>query len=464
MAKILHLGNIANNAYNNAKYLNKSGSIQHHVLNFDNTHIMACPEWEEIDTYEPVDEFNPDWSQFNFNPPDWYQYTETSSISATGLPRHSLLSKITLLRRKLAYWLKDQGLKKTSNGVNFPASFSAKIKVLAVFPIYAFLHLAHATSFKLENLRSNTYEDKTGYFLLSKKLAPKLKGFNLTQAYGADIIIPYMLGVPYIAYEHGTLRELPFDGTARASLLCKAYTKAKLTIVTNPDVITSIKKLDLKNYLYIPHAVDCNRFTPSEKSQLREQFNLEDQLVILAPARQNWDIKGNNKYIEAFATLLKQSPNCKLFICDWGQHRDLTKELVKNLGLSNHVEYYLPCPKMSSVHYYQLADIVVDQFEAGAFGGITPEAMACEKPTLVYYEPSVHEWCFDTHPPVVNTFSSDDIAQELITLSSNPQKRAELGRHGREWVLREYSIAQLVERHNRIYSQILNHESAGDRL
>ena len=75
MAKILHLGNIANNAYNNAKYLNKSGSIQHHVLNFDNTHIMACPEWEEIDTFEPVDEFNPDWSQFNFNPPDWYQYT-----------------------------------------------------------------------------------------------------------------------------------------------------------------------------------------------------------------------------------------------------------------------------------------------------------------------------------------------------------------------------------------------------
>jgi len=456
MPKILHLGNIANNAYNNAKYLNKSGDIQHHVLNFDNPHIMACPEWEEIDTLEPISEFSPDWRQFNYTPPNWYEYIETSSISVNGTSRLPLLSKITLERRKLAYWLKDRGLKKTPNGVNFPASITAKLRVLTALPFYALLHLAHSLSFKLENQQSSPDDDTTGYSLLSKKLATKFDDFSLTQAYGADIIIPYMLDLPYIAYEHGTLRDLPFDGTARATLLCDAYKNAKTTIITNPDVITSVQKLGLKNYRYIPHAVDCDRFISSQNSLLRNQFNVQDKFVVVAPARQNWDVKGNHKYIEAFAELTNHTASCKLFICDWGQHRDLTKDLVQRLGLSEYVHYYSPCPKITSVHYYQLADIVVDQFEAGAFGGITPEAMACEKPILVYYKPSVHEWCFDSHPPVVNAQSVKEIADALIALSTNKEKRIELGRLGREWVLKEYSTTQLVERHNQIYNQILN--------
>lgn len=456
MPKILHLGNIANNAYNNAKYLNQSGSNQHHTLNFDNPHIMACPEWEEIDTFEPLNEFSPNWSRFEFTPPDWYKYIETSSLSINGVLHSPQFAKVSLTRRKLAYWLKDQGLKKAGSRLHLPISLIGKVRVLAALPFYIVLHLAHTINIKREKQQSLTYNDETGYSLISKKLADKFNGYNLTQAYGADIIIPYLLGLPYIAYEHGTLRELPFDGTARASLLRAAYKGAMFTIITNPDVITSARKLGLKKYRYIPHAVDCDRFKPSQKSLLRKQLKLEGKLVVLAPARQNWDIKGNNKYIEAFAQLIKHSPDCKLFICDWGQHRDLTKDLVSRLELSNHVHYYSPCPKLTSLHYYQLADIVVDQFEAGAFGGITPEAMACGKPTLVYYKPVVHEWCFERHPPVVNVSSSDEIASALIGLSNSPSERAKLGRLGREWVLQEYSINQLVERHNEVYNQILS--------
>ena len=455
MPKILHLGNIANNAYNNAKYLNQQGDFEHYALNFDNPHVMACPEWEEVDTFETISEFNPDWSRFNHTQANWYEYLETSAITAAGKTRPAIFTSITKQRRKLAYWLKDQGLKKTAHTVKLPVSLIGKLQVIAALPFYLVLHLLHMISLRLEKQNSGSKSDSSGYALISKKLKHKLSGYDLVQGYGVDIIIPYLLGLPYIAYEHGTLRDLPFDGSDRAALLCQAYKKAKFTIITNPDVIKSAQKLGLENYIYIPHAVDCNRFKPSENSRLREKLNLQEKLVVLAPARQNWDIKGNNKYIEAFAELLKHSSDCVLFICDWGQHRDLTKELVKRLGLTEYVHYYSPCPKLSSVHYYQLADIVVDQFEAGAFGGITPEAMACEKPTLVYYEPSAHEWCFDTHPPVVSTSSADEIASALIKLSYHPEQRTELGRLGRQWVLQEYSITQLVERHNRVYHQTL---------
>ncbi len=60
--KILHIGNIANNAYNNAKFQRRVG-IQADVLCYDYSHVMAQPEWEDAEFEEEVDEYYPDWTR-----------------------------------------------------------------------------------------------------------------------------------------------------------------------------------------------------------------------------------------------------------------------------------------------------------------------------------------------------------------------------------------------------------------
>jgi glycosyltransferase involved in cell wall biosynthesis len=65
--RILHIGNIANNAYNNAKLLIRAG-FECHVICYDYYHIMGCPEWEDADFDEPLDyHFSPDWAAVNTN-------------------------------------------------------------------------------------------------------------------------------------------------------------------------------------------------------------------------------------------------------------------------------------------------------------------------------------------------------------------------------------------------------------
>ena len=44
--KTLHVGNIAQNAYRNAKLLNAVG-VESHVAHFDFFHFACCPEWDE---------------------------------------------------------------------------------------------------------------------------------------------------------------------------------------------------------------------------------------------------------------------------------------------------------------------------------------------------------------------------------------------------------------------------------
>lgn len=59
--RILHIGNIANNAYNNAKLLNEAG-LDCDVICYDYYHIMGCPEWEDADFSSNYgDQFKPDW-------------------------------------------------------------------------------------------------------------------------------------------------------------------------------------------------------------------------------------------------------------------------------------------------------------------------------------------------------------------------------------------------------------------
>ena len=457
--RILHIGNIANNAYNNAKHLNQTirESYIHDALNFDNPHVMACPEWEEVETLVPVSEFNPSWPSTYIGHPSWYKYLETTQLKMDGSSvSFKLFSKLFILRRSLAYWLKDQGLKKIGWQLQLPVSFLGKLKVFVATPIYLCLHIYSFFFKKMMQVKTGSSSPSI-YSILSKKLAKQLDGYDLIQGYGPDIIIPYLLRLPYIAYEHGTLREMPFDETMDSRLLNKAYKNAIHVIITNPDVLKSARKLGLKNYSFIPHAVDTNRFSPGEEVELRQHFGIaKEDKVILAPARQNWTIKGNDRLVLAFSRLKQDNENVKLLLCDWGQNRDLTKGLVKEHGLEKNVIYYPPVPKLTSVKLIRMADVVVDQFEAGTFGGISPEAMACEKPTLVYFEEKYHMWCFKKQPPVVSVKTIDDIYEKLSELLSSKELCKEIGIKSRVWVIEEYSITQLVERHEKIYKKILN--------
>ncbi|MBM3678899.1 MAG: hypothetical protein FJW96_13625, partial [Actinobacteria bacterium] len=59
--RVLHIGNIANNAYNNAK-IQRAAGIEADVLCYDYYHVMGCPEWEDADFEGDVgDPFFPDW-------------------------------------------------------------------------------------------------------------------------------------------------------------------------------------------------------------------------------------------------------------------------------------------------------------------------------------------------------------------------------------------------------------------
>jgi len=440
IVKILHIGNIANNAYNNAKFQRRVG-IQADVLCYDYSHVMAQPEWEDAEFQEEVDEYYPEWAQVNLNGfqrPDWFRYLDFNQLNANHFN-----GRKPLFRGQFALewkWMR------CCEAVRTAAQF--------VRWQWAYSRLVHHRHDQLQ------YDDVASQCVQIRYLAPFLKGYDLIQAYGlyepkfALLITPNR---PFVAFEHGTMRDLPFEEGRNGRWISLAYKKARKIIVTNPDSILSARRMGLENIEFIPHPVDETKFRPQATPLPTRLRNAQGrEFVLFCPSRQNWALKGSDKVIRALADVVnRQKLDVALLLCRWGQEVERSQQLIEELGIGRNVVWLPPLNKMRLIEFYNAADVVLDQFTLGVFGTTTPEAMACGKPVVLYLNEDVHKWCFPVMPPVISACTPQEISFRIVELLRSPDQRMKIGRQARAWVERYHGWKLVVEKHIRLYHEIL---------
>lgn len=269
-------------------------------------------------------------------------------------------------------------------------------------------------------------------------LLHKLHDAEVVFAYAAAPIYPMLTGrVPHVAVEIGTIRDLPFEGTAWGNMIGLAYRHADHVLITNPDNIVAAQRLGLTRYSFCPHPVDENVFTCSTSGDLRQdllnQYGVKHLLI--APARQNWELKGNDIMLAGFACALKGGLDAQLLIPAWGQEIDRSKALAAQLGIERHVAWLKPMSERGLIKYYQSVDIVLDQFKLGVFGLTTPKAMACGRPVVCAYDPAPNRWCFPVDPPLMRAASIEEVSTQLLRLVHQPAEVKHLGEESRRWIL-----------------------------
>ena len=428
--KILHVGNIANNAYSNVKFLRRKG-IEAHVLSYDYRHVMGQPEWEDATFDGHVDEYEPDWG----------------SVDLKGFHRPSWFMQETLNRGGVCRKQKFKG------------QFRLERWLFQLPPMAMWVWRKYLESRKSGDVRSPHVLDIWSSSYCRKRFEEWFEGYDLVQAYATDPIHAWMFlkGRPYVAFEHGTMREIPFENSGRGRLLSLAYRQAGKVIITNPDVISAARRLGLRNFLFIPHPVDETKYRPMDtplRGELVDQH--QSELILFAPSRHNWALKGNDLLLKAFVRC-QQAYKGKLLLIlsDWGQEVDRSKGLIEALGIGRSVLWTPPLNKMSLIEYYNAADIVLDQFTIGTFGTVTPEAMACGKPVMLYFNREVHEWCYGDMPPVVSAGTEDQIFSELMALLGSRERRLAVGQASREWIVKHHGWELVADRQIAVYRELL---------
>jgi glycosyltransferase involved in cell wall biosynthesis len=537
--RVLHIGNIANNAYINAKILNKAG-IFSDVLCYNYYHIMGCPEWEDADFDSEIkDQFYPDWAKVDlcgFKRPEWFtqgplglcvryltakhnhdyakvriystllklcRTLQCSSANPLNHLKHLIISKNLRLNIK----------KEITAAINCLFRIRAVLPPLGYLLFYLILFLclpaliffyfiytiialpkrfitriltysrqnkSDAFSFekhtntlitKFNQVFPNqkhklTKKDIMSYkhhIILLRKLFAK---YDIIHCYATDGIYPLIADKSYIAYEHGTIRNIPFENTTQGRLCAATYKFANHVCITNADNIQSAKKLGLKDYTFIPHPINEEFLVPDKKNdELRTQLihRLDSDFIVFHPSRQHWENrrhpdweKGNDIFIKGFAAFVKNvNPKASAVFVDWGKYVDESKSLLERLGVSNRVLWIRPQPNRKMVRYIFATDMLADQFYLGAFGSTMPKALACGKPSMLYLNEEIHKWCFEEMPPVINAKTEQQVFDGLKKLYTDKEWAKKISQDGIKWYEKYHSNKVILEKLVSCYEKVL---------
>ena len=417
--RILHAGNVANNGYLNAKLMRRAG-VEADAL-CDEQHALSTPEWEDAPPERPSSWERPRWV-----------ITPTENVAEANeswLAERARLAAAAprLLRRFRELQLAYEPLREV---------LDSDLRFADVVRAWTWLRRLGRAVEPLEAL---------------------FRRYDVVQANGLHPILALLAAPaqPWVAFEHGTMRDLPFGGDWRGRLLSLAYRQAAHVVITNADVVAAARRLGVERCTFVPHPIDETKYTPGA-SGFRETLGLKDELILFSPSSQNWDIKGNDRALRGFAQLVRADrPDAVLVLTEWGLELDRSRALVGELGIGANVRWLPPQPKPLMIDAYRGADIVLDQFLIGTFGAVAPEAMACGTAVIMAFDPAIHEWCFAEQPPVVSAREPDEVYRELRRLGEDAEERARLGRAGRAWIERHHGWQLVVDRYLSLYEEVL---------
>jgi glycosyltransferase involved in cell wall biosynthesis len=434
--RVLHVGNIANNAYVNAKLLRRAG-VEADAL-CDEWHIFAQPEWEEAEldgVFEAQEQLTAPAAAVGWTRPDWVLGLRSWDPDFSEEP---------WLEERLLV-LKD--LPRLARRRRQLRSPYAPLRPVLGHDLRV-LDLAHASMWR------RRLERRVG------SLDALFGAYDVVQLYGLHpaLLPPGLPAIPYVAFEHGTMREYPFQDTWRGRLLALGYRLSNKVIITNPDVVEQARLLGLSDdkYVFVPHPLDETKYCPGP-SGLRAEVERDGfDFILLCPSRHDWHVKALDRLIQAFAEFVRsQRPKAVLFLFDWGQEVERSRVLVRELGIERNVRWSPPLPKVRLIDAYRAADIVLDQFLIGTFGAVAPEAMACGRPVVMAFDAEVNRWSFPEPPPIVDARTPEQIYNELRRLAGDADEREKLGVLGRRWVERHHGWRLVVERQLAIYEEVL---------
>lgn len=540
--RVLHIGNIANNAYNNARLMNTAG-LDCDVICYDYYHVMGCPEWEDAAFEGVIDDISrPDWTKVDlhgFRRPLWFVQGPQALCLDFLLARRCASRTASRLWRQLAEnnrtaappgwhrvgskWRKAMrllGLLVTDPLVidkilcrlrrAIPSSrwlgVSAQAAVMAVLlatvgglrllaaPVMLLRRMARMlavsgtpsapalieTTAVIERLVDDfarTFPARTDR-LQESDLLPYLgtltrwqalfAHYDVIQGYSTDGIYPLLCGIPYAAFEHGTIRDIPFCADAQARICALTYRKAAATFITNSDTLGCADRLGIAadRRVYLPHPFDPSRLR-DHAGKRPAPVNVPDGgVTFFAPSRHHWRdgapswLKGNDLVIRAAAALRRDGLQFRVVFVEWGQEVALSRALIDSLGCGDRIEWVTPMRKRELWDRYLDASCVIDQFVMPAIGGVAFEAMSLARRVITRIDAPTLEEFFGEAPPVMNAAAVLDVERAMRAVIHDPNDSARLGAAGSRWIDEFHSPERIVNLQVSAYRRLLQRGAA----
>ena len=449
---ILHIGNIANNAYNAAAY-ERSLGLKSFAINPDYLHLMSFPFWETDELTAKIEmHFNPFLFITEKNMPDWFLWGNWVEI-----------------RKKLDYELIDSAMENSSAEVRtltkiYKSFLRATLELtlrrfrrtLKTFlPPYLQHWIANALLF---NLRKNLSSSIEGIF----DQADIICFYGPHNAFAQASKIKK----PFISTEHGTIRDYIWSDSKFAQDSKSSYLKSKKILITNQDCYEIAKtKLGIseQDLIKVPHPTSDFDFQLLRQSRIAKMDSDQVQGIIM-PTRHSYPNqadrgKGTRVAIEGIALAVRRYPNLQFTLCKYGDDVKKSKILLEKLGLENNISW-VPIVsrkllKLNLINYLA----VMDQFETPSYGAITIDAIGLGVPVITAHDFNLDTEFFGTAAPVLPCRDAAGILEQITKLVEEPKLSREVFEKSTTWYDSNVSSKIAFKRRLTAYSSLIGSNS-----
>jgi len=235
--------------------------------------------------------------------------------------------------------------------------------------------------------------------------------------------------------------------------------KADVLISASPIEQEYVKKLygiDRKFHV-VPPGVNIDYFSPNNIVDVK----LPDKYVFTT-GRIEWT-KGFDLLVKAFSHVAAIHRDVKLIIGGGSprptelelQVRKEIEKIAQERGIERNVIQAGRIPNEELPTYYAKSRLVVLPSRYDLFGIVAIEALSCGRPVVVSKYAGVHRVIKD-FGLIADPLDEEDLASKILVLLDDPTKADDMGRRGREFVVKNMSWEALAKKLLSIYQNYLS--------
>lgn len=218
-----------------------------------------------------------------------------------------------------------------------------------------------------------------------------------------------------------------------------------------------------------PEVYDPERISSKDAEAVRERYGIApEESMLFFIGRLAW-VKGVRNLVQAMPEVLREHPQAKLVILGRGEEQRDIVEMASRLNITeNVITRFDFVSEEERIAHYAAADICVFPSVYEPFGIVSLEAMSLEKPIVVGargvvgFREQVVPLGVEQTGVHVNGSEPMDIAWGIKALLANPQAAREMGKRGRQRVLKHFTWEQATKQTIQIYQSVIA-EKAGEQ-
>ncbi len=271
-------------------------------------------------------------------------------------------------------------------------------------------------------------------------------------------------GVPIVVH---TIHGMSFNRTQPAPVrwlyraLEKVAARRTHRIVCVADAMTNqalAARLAPKDrFVTIRSGMDTDQFRPDPhmRAQVRTGWGVGESGLVIGTVARLFDNKGYDEIIQAMPAIVRAAPRAKFIWIGHGPHRERYAKRLDKLGLRDRVTFVGLVPPDEVARLINSFDILLHASRWEGLPRAVVQALLTEVPVVSFDNDGASEVVINDETGVCVPYGDvARLAEGVALLASDPKRRAELGRNGRERCLSDFDWRTMVDRLDALYAKL----------